>query len=67
MPHREIVRPRCEECFFWDKIRADYGPGKRNLGFCRRQPPKLVEGGGKWPAVHINDWCGDYRGLDANS
>jgi len=59
----------CKTCmWFMPKIVTEVGSQSGvvrqipcDLGRCRRHAPTL----GGWPAVFVNDWCGDHK-LDEN-
>lgn len=51
---------RCKTCmWFVPKVARDNEA--YDLGRCRRHAPAL----GGWPAVFVNDWCGDHK-IDEN-
>ncbi len=53
---------RCKTCmWFVPKIQSDTGQVGLNLGRCRCHAPTIVG----YPAVFVNDWCGDHK-LDEN-
>jgi hypothetical protein len=54
---------RCKTCmWFAPKLRADRDVGAPfDLGRCRRHAPTMSG----YPAVFVNDWCGDHK-IDEN-
>lgn len=52
---------KCKSCM-WFVPKAKKGEdGIYDLGRCRRRSPTL----NGWPAVYVNDWCGDHK-IDEN-
>ena len=56
--HRS-AKMRCESCMWYVPKKVDEQP--TIIGRCRRRAPEL----GGWPAVFVDDWCGDHK-LDEN-
>lgn len=52
----------CKSCKFSVPANAD------NQRFCKRNPPVAPNGvgGGMWPIVVNNDWCGEWKPTDEN-
>lgn len=51
---------RCKTCM-WFAAKEPRIEGPTNLGRCRRHAPTISG----YPAVFVNDWCGDHK-LDEN-
>lgn len=45
----------CENCKFWERWQC-----QMHFGSCHRYP-KRYESNGKWPAMFVTDWCGEYK------
>lgn len=52
-----MSHPRCSSCRFFQR------EARANDGLCRRNTPRLNEGGtmGRWPCVYDTDWCGEWQ------
>ena len=58
--HRSIGM-RCKTCMWFAPKKAGEN-AVINLGRCRRHAPTM----NGYPAVYVNDWCGDHK-LNENS
>ena len=60
----EPMKPRCEECFWFDVAHERLRKIEANHGYCRKELPipRQVEEEyfGTWPIVDRNDYCGGF-------
>jgi hypothetical protein len=62
-----LPKERCETCRYYRLSPEEYGAD--GMGICCAHPPQPIkfddEGIGEvtwqWPAVLVEDWCGEYR------
>jgi hypothetical protein len=62
----EAVKPRCDECGYFDPSEHPKQEGCEQLGLCRKSAPARLDdgfGGFAWPVVRDRDWCGQFATL----
>lgn len=51
----------CGRCHYADPVVTDDAEPSPVL-ICRRYPPTVIDDDwSTWPAVHADDWCGEFR------
>lgn len=55
MPQEQI---HCKDCAYYEQ----FGAGRTNLGYCKADPPTILQGSGHktgaFPIMPHDEWCG---------
>ena len=63
-----VKRKTCNSCDYFDYKSYETGLRHHLKGFCRKNSPRVsqlnVGSDFHWPVVTVDDWCGEWQGLE---